>query len=102
VASVQAAPIIVQLVAVELGRTVDRSVCKGRGWGWRRSPAIDDIGVAWIEQPIVYDNLEGYARLTADLKTPDEKPTKSIATAIFASNVSTAAPRSVLGTVRRG
>jgi mandelate racemase len=26
--------------------------------------------LAWIEEPIVYDNLEGYARLTADLKTP--------------------------------
>ena len=32
--------------------------------------AIDDLGLAWIEEPIVYDNLEGYARLTADLKTP--------------------------------
>ena len=32
--------------------------------------AIDDLGLAWIEEPIVYDNIEGYARLTADLKTP--------------------------------
>jgi mandelate racemase len=32
--------------------------------------AIDDLGLAWIEEPIVYDNLEGYARLAADLKTP--------------------------------
>jgi mandelate racemase len=32
--------------------------------------AIDDLGLAWIEEPIVYDNLEGYARLTAELKTP--------------------------------
>ena len=32
--------------------------------------AIDDLGLTWIEEPIVYDNLEGYARLTAELKTP--------------------------------
>jgi mandelate racemase len=35
-----------------------------------RCHAIDDLGLAWIEEPIVYNNLEGYARLTADLKTP--------------------------------
>ncbi len=35
-----------------------------------RCHAIDDLGLAWIEEPIVYDNLEGYARLTAELKTP--------------------------------
>ena len=27
-------------------------------------------GLAWIEEPIVYDNLDGYAQLTAELKTP--------------------------------
>jgi mandelate racemase len=31
---------------------------------------IDDLGLAWIEEPIVYDNLDGYARLAAELKTP--------------------------------
>ena len=35
-----------------------------------RCHAIDDLGLAWIEEPIVYDNLEGFARLTADLMTP--------------------------------
>jgi mandelate racemase len=35
-----------------------------------RCHAIDDLGLAWIEEPIVYDNLDGYARLTAELKTP--------------------------------
>ena len=32
--------------------------------------AINDLGLAWIEEPIVYDTLDGYARLAADLKTP--------------------------------
>jgi mandelate racemase len=36
----------------------------------RRCHAIDDLGLAWIEEPIVYDNLDGYVRLTTELKTP--------------------------------
>jgi hypothetical protein len=40
------------------------------GEALERCHAIDDLGLAWVEEPIVYDNLEGYARLTADLKTP--------------------------------
>ncbi len=36
----------------------------------QRCHTIDDLGLAWIEEPIVYDNLDGYARLAAELKTP--------------------------------
>ncbi len=36
----------------------------------RRCHAIDDYGLAWIEEPIVYDNLDGNAKLAAELKTP--------------------------------
>jgi len=36
----------------------------------QRCHAIDDAGLAWIEEPIVYDNLDGYRQLTAELKTP--------------------------------
>ena len=36
----------------------------------QRCHMIDDHGLAWIEEPIVYDNLDGYARLAAELKTP--------------------------------
>jgi mandelate racemase len=36
----------------------------------QRCHMIDDLGLAWIEEPIVYDNLDGYARLAAELKTP--------------------------------
>lgn len=35
-----------------------------------RCHLIDDHGLAWIEEPIVYDNLDGYAHLAAELKTP--------------------------------
>lgn len=36
----------------------------------KRCHMIDDFGLEWIEEPIVYNNLDGYAKLTADLKTP--------------------------------
>jgi mandelate racemase len=36
----------------------------------RRCHALDDEGLYWFEEPIAYDNLAGYARLAAQLKTP--------------------------------
>jgi mandelate racemase len=36
----------------------------------RACHAIDDLGLAWIEEPIVYHNLDGFAQLAAELKTP--------------------------------
>jgi mandelate racemase len=35
-----------------------------------RCHAIDEFGLDWIEEPIVYDNLDGYVQLAAELKTP--------------------------------
>ena len=35
-----------------------------------RCHALDDAGLAWLEEPIVYDDLDGYAKLAGDLKTP--------------------------------
>ena len=36
----------------------------------QRCHMIDHLGLAWIEEPIIYDNLDGYAQLAAELKTP--------------------------------
>jgi mandelate racemase len=36
----------------------------------QRCHMIDNAGLAWIEEPIVYDNLDGFAQLAAELKTP--------------------------------
>ena len=36
----------------------------------RRCQSIDNLGLDWIEEPIIYDNFDGYARLTSTLKTP--------------------------------
>jgi mandelate racemase len=35
-----------------------------------RCHMIDEHGLAWIEEPIVYDNLDGHAQLACELKTP--------------------------------
>ena len=35
-----------------------------------RCHMIDDLGLAWIEEPLVYDDLDGHARLAAELRTP--------------------------------
>jgi mandelate racemase len=40
------------------------------GEALERCHLLDDLGLAWIEEPIVYDNFDGYAQLAADLKTP--------------------------------
>ena len=31
---------------------------------------IDDLGLTWIEEPILYENLAGCAQLATELKTP--------------------------------
>jgi len=40
------------------------------GEALQRCHMIDDLGLAWIEEPIVYDNFDGYTQLAAELKTP--------------------------------
>lgn len=41
-----------------------------RGEALQRCHMLDDLGLAWIEEPLVYDDLDGYAQLAADLETP--------------------------------
>lgn len=40
------------------------------GEALQRCHAIDDLCLAWIEEPIVYDNFAGYGQLAAELRTP--------------------------------
>jgi mandelate racemase len=35
-----------------------------------RCAAIDDLGLSWIEEPILYENFAGAAKLAAQLRTP--------------------------------
>jgi mandelate racemase len=41
-----------------------------RGEALQRCHLIDNMGLAWIEEPIVYDDLDGYAQLAAEIDTP--------------------------------
>ena len=59
-----------EAVGSEINLMVDFNQGLHLGEALERCHAIDDLGLAWIEEPIVYDNFAGYARLTADLKTP--------------------------------
>jgi mandelate racemase len=36
----------------------------------RRCHMIDDQGLVWIEQPVVYDDFDSCVRLAAELKSP--------------------------------
>ena len=40
------------------------------GAALERCRALDGEGLAWIEEPLRYDDLDGHARLAADLATP--------------------------------
>jgi len=40
------------------------------GEALQRCHMLDDFGLAWIEEPIVYDNFDGYTQLAAELQTP--------------------------------
>ena len=40
------------------------------GQALERCRALDGEGLAWIEEPLRYDDLDGHARLAADLATP--------------------------------
>jgi len=59
-----------EAVGSKISLMVDFNLGLHFGEALERCHAIDDLGLAWIEEPIVYDNLEGYARLTAELRTP--------------------------------
>ena len=59
-----------EAVGSDMNLMVDLNQGLHLGEALERCHAIDDLGLTWIEEPIVYDNLEGYAQLAAELKTP--------------------------------
>ncbi|MFN0164579.1 MAG: enolase C-terminal domain-like protein, partial [Burkholderiales bacterium] len=40
------------------------------GEALQRMHALDDQGLYWFEEPIVYDNIDGYAQIAREIKTP--------------------------------
>lgn len=57
-------------VGAEMRLMVDYNQGLDMAEALRRCPMIDDLDLAWIEEPVVYDNLDGFAQLAALLKTP--------------------------------
>lgn len=59
-----------QAVGPDMALMVDFNQGLNQAEALARCHAIDGLGLAWIEEPLVYEDLDGYARLAADLKTP--------------------------------
>ena len=59
-----------QAVGEDMELMVDFNQGLDQAEALRRCHALDELGLAWIEEPIVYDDIEGYRKLTADLATP--------------------------------
>lgn len=57
-------------VSDEMSLMVDYNQGLNLAEALERCHSIDDLGLAWIEEPIVYDNLDGCAQLASELKTP--------------------------------
>ena len=57
-------------VGEDMELMVDFNQALHLGEALQRCHAIDNFGLAWIEEPIVYDNFDGYTQLAAELKTP--------------------------------
>lgn len=57
-------------VGEDMHLMVDFNQGLGLGEALQRCHAIDDLGLDWIEEPLVYDNFDGYVQLAAELKTP--------------------------------
>jgi len=49
---------------------VDFNQALGLGDAIRRCHELDDQGLYWLEEPIAYDNVRGYAQLARQVRTP--------------------------------
>lgn len=59
-----------EAVGPEMALMVDFNQGLNQAEALARCHAIDGLRLAWIEEPLVYEDLDGYARLAADLRTP--------------------------------
>jgi mandelate racemase len=64
----------IEAVRKALGEEVELMVDFNQGLhlgeALQRCHTLDALGLAWIEEPIVYDNFDGYVQLAGELKTP--------------------------------
>ncbi len=57
-------------LGVEIDLMVDFNQALGIGDAIRRCRDLDGEGLYWLEEPIAYDNVRGYADLAAKVRTP--------------------------------
>ncbi|SIR47176.1 mandelate racemase [Pseudacidovorax sp. RU35E] len=57
-------------VGEDIHLMVDFNQCLGIGDALLRCRAVDELGFEWIEEPLLYDNFDGYAKLCDALRTP--------------------------------
>ena len=59
-----------QGIGTDIDLMVDFNQGLGLGDAIRRCHDLDDCGLYWLEEPIVYDNVAGYALLANKVRTP--------------------------------
>lgn len=57
-------------VGTDVDLMVDFNQALGLGDAIRRCHELDDAGLYWLEEPIAYDNVRGYAQLAHQVRTP--------------------------------
>jgi mandelate racemase len=62
--------IVRDTLGADVGLMCDFNQGLSLGDALHRCHALDDLGLYWFEEPIAYDDLSGYARLTRELRTP--------------------------------
>ncbi|MCH2549642.1 MAG: mandelate racemase [Alphaproteobacteria bacterium] len=66
----QAIEVVRDVVGKDISIMVDFNQALDMGEALELCHQIDELGLYWLEEPILYDNLDGYSQLTAELKTP--------------------------------
>ena len=59
-----------QSVGDDMNLMIDYNQALSMADALERCHRLDDLGLAWIEEPVLYDNYEGCAQLANQLKTP--------------------------------
>jgi mandelate racemase len=67
---IEAIRVIREAVGEDVRLMVDFNQALGLGDALERCHALDHLGFTWMEEPIAYNNLAGYAQLTRELDTP--------------------------------
>ena len=66
----EATNIVRQAVGEQVKLMVDFNQSLSLDEALNRCHKLDELNLFWIEEPLIYDNYEGYSRLTRDIKTP--------------------------------